>query len=314
MTGDPLPMARPVRFQIFGSATAVCIAAMVGVLSSGPPVATNAMPTAAASPTKKLLFLTHNAFYKHDSLGPAERAVVELGHQGGFEVTALEGYAQEENGIDLSFISAPYLARFDAVMMMTNGELPMNDDQRTALVEFVRGGKGFVAVHQTVVTFYTFLPFGELVGAYFSTGPIFDTTNLSKRVAVLKVEDLEHPATRMLGQSWSLHDEFYQFARQTWDAARPDENRGPTGHPVPMAFSRDRVNVLLTIDSERTDFTGLGPGWMRGGDYPQSWYQRFGRGRSFYTSLGHRADLWSSDPTFRAHIRGAIRWALGLED
>lgn len=267
---------------------------------------------AAVSASKRLLVLTHNAFYKHDSLGPAEQAVVELGRESGFDVEALGGYKQDPDQIDLSFISASYLAQFDAVMMMTNGELPMTDDQRQALVDFVHGGKGLVAVHQTVVTFYTFPAFGEMVGAYFARGPIFDTTNASKRMAVLKVEDRNHPATRMLGETWSLHDEFYQFAQNAWDPAMPEDNRGPTGHPVPMAFSRERVTVLLTLDTERTDFTGL-TGWERGGDYPQAWYQQVGAGRSFYTSLGHRPDLWSSDPMFRAHILGALRWALRLE-
>jgi hypothetical protein len=42
--------------------------------------------------------------------------------------------------------------------------------------------------------------------------------------------------------------------------------------------------------------------------------QDFGEGRSFYTSLGHRDDIWSNDPVFRAHVVGGIRWALGLED
>ena len=50
-----------------------------------------------------------------------------------------------------------------------------------------------------------------------------------------------------------------------------------------------------------------------GGDYPQAWYQDFGEGRSFYTSLGHRDDIWSNDPVFQAHVVGGIRWALGLE-
>lgn len=42
---------------------------------------------------KKLLFLTHAALYKHTSLGPAEKAVIELGKTGGYEVTTVEGYA-----------------------------------------------------------------------------------------------------------------------------------------------------------------------------------------------------------------------------
>ena len=241
---------RPMCRAECGAVAAIGISAVVMLIAVGRPVTTTAMSPGA----KRLLFLTHNAFHKHDSLGPAERAVVELGVQGGFEVTALKGYKQDADEIDLSFISAAYLAQFDAIMMMTNGELPMTAEQKRALIEFVRNGKGFVAVHQTVVTFYTFAPFGELLGAYFAAGPIFDVTNSAKRVAVLKVEDREHPATRMLGDSWSLHDEMYQFAREIWDPAQSEENIGPTGHPVPVAFSRDRVH-----------------------------------GRSFYTSLGHRA-------------------------
>jgi type 1 glutamine amidotransferase len=294
--------------------------AVVGALTMGSvsllglPHALPSSSAAQAVATKKLLFLTHNAFYKHTSLEPAERAVAELGAQGGFDVLSLEGYKQPSDKIDLSIISATYLAQFDAVMMMTNGELPMTDEQKEALVDFVRNGKGFIGVHQTMVTFYTFPPFGEMLGAYFANGPILDPTNKQKRMAVLKVENRKHPATRMLGASWTLHDEIYQFARKTWDPASPKENVGPTGHPVPFAFSRDRVTVLLSVDSEKTDFTGLNKGWERGGDYPQAWYQQFGRGRSIYTSLGHRDDLWSHDHLFRAHILGAIRWALGLEN
>jgi len=71
------------------------------------------------------------------------------------------------------------------------------------------------------------------------------------------------------------------------------------------------VHVLLSIDTGATDLEGLG--LRAGGDYPQSWVREFGEGRSFYTSIGHRDDIWSNDPVFRAHVVGGIRWALGLE-
>src|SRR3954470_19418920 len=74
---------------------------------------------------KKLLFLTHAALYKHSSLAPAEKAVTELGTRGGFDVTTLEGYKQDSNAIDLSILTPEYLARFDALMLMTNGNLPL---------------------------------------------------------------------------------------------------------------------------------------------------------------------------------------------
>jgi len=85
------------------------------------------------------------------------------------------------------------------------------------------------------------------------------------------------------------------------------------GNRIPLGFSRDRVHVLLSVDTRATDLAGLDD-VRRDGDYPQSWIRSFGQGRSFYTSLGHRDDIWSSDPVFRAHVSGGIRWALGLED
>jgi hypothetical protein len=58
--------------------------ALVTVLSWQPDVSTQAA-------RKKLLFLTHAGLYKHSSLGPAEKAVTELGKAGGYDVTTVEG-------------------------------------------------------------------------------------------------------------------------------------------------------------------------------------------------------------------------------
>ena len=261
----------------------------------------------AQAPPKKLLFLTHAALYKHTSLGPAEKAVTELGKAGGFDVTTVEGYKQDAKQLDFSFFTPEYLNQFDGVMMMTNGNLPMSDAQKKMLVDFVRGGKALVGAHCASLTFYNYPEFGDMLGGYFNR-------NLPQgTIAVLKVEDAKHPATKMLGGSWPLVDEFYLFGTAPWDAARPDDNIDVLfKNKIPMGFSRDRVHVLLSLDTERMDLTKQ-PHLKRGGDYPQAWTREYGKGRSFYTSLGHRDDIWSNDPVFRAHISGGIRWALGLE-
>ena len=269
--------------------------------------------TAQPAAKKRLLFLTQCAFYKHDSLPAAERAVVELGKEGGFDATVLEGYKQDADKLDLSFISAQYLAQFDGLMMMTNGELPLDDSQKRALIDFVREGKGFVAVHNAPVTLYTYPPFGQMLGGYF--WKTFNGLARDPRTIFLKVEDRQHPATRMLPERWEVaHEEFYQFGKAPWDPSRPEDNVGAGGQHIPIGFSRDKVHVLLSIDTERTDMTNRPPEWQRGGDYPQAWYQDFGKGRSLYTSLGHSADTWSSNPLFRAHILGALGWAMRIEN
>jgi type 1 glutamine amidotransferase len=278
-------------------------AAILGLGAAGGAGAVSAQDAPA-----RLLFLTHAALYKHTSLDDAEAAVARWGEEGGFEVTTLRGYEQTAPNLDLSSVTGAYLAQFDGVMMMTNGNLPMSGEQREALLDFVREGGGFVGVHNAALTFYDEPEFGEMLGGYFRR------TVGQNRVVVLRVEDTAHPATRMLGTSWPLVDEFYEFGTAAWSADRPEENVDVLfDNRIPIGFSRDRVRVLLSIDTERTDLEGLGE-VSAGGDYPQAWVRRFGEGRSFYTSIGHRDEIWTSDPVFRAHVMGGIRWALGLEE
>jgi hypothetical protein len=266
------------------------------------------VPAGGQAPaTKKLLFLTHAGLYKHTSLGPAEKAVIELGKTGGFGVTTVEGYKQEASQIDLRFLTPEYLAGFDGLMLMTNGNLPLTEAQKKALLDFVASGKGFVGAHCAALTLYDYPAFGDMLGGYYRR------SIKQNAIGVLKVEDPTHPATKMLGGSWPLVDEFYLFGTAPWDASRPTDNIDVLfNHKIPMGFSRQRVHVLLSLDTDNTNLTGL-PDVVRGGDYPQAWWRDYGKGRSFYTSLGHRDDIWSNDPVFRAHIQGGIRWALGLE-
>ena len=62
------------------------------------------------------------------------------------------------------------------------------------------------------------------------------------------------------------------------------------------------------------------------GHFPVSWCKTYGKGKVFYTSLGHREDIWDADPdlkdrknspdiskTYQAHVLGGIEWALGLK-
>ncbi len=263
---------------------------------------------------KTLLFLTHAALYKHSSLAPAERAVSELGAAHGFDVTVREGYKQDTTALDLSFLTPSYLAQFDGLMLMTNGNLPLTDDQKGAIVEYVRSGHAIVGVHCATLTLYNYPAFGEMLGGYYRRSIVPVNAVAAGKTAVLKVEDVTHPATKMLGASWTLNEEFYQFGTEVWDAARPTENVSQVGRlHIPLAFTRDRVHVLLSLDTERTDISDLGPEIKNGGDYPQAWTRTFGSGRVFYTALGHRDDIWSTDEKFRAHVTGGIRWALGLE-
>ncbi len=292
----------------------VQLGGLVGVAAAGsrptaaaqqPAPAGRGVPPPAVPATHKLLFLTHAGLYKHTSLGPAEQAVKEMGKRSGFEVTTVEGYKLEPDQHDFSFLTPQYLNGFDGLMMMTNGNLRFTAGQKQMLLDFVRSGKGFVGTHCATLTFYDHPPFGEMLGGYFYRSA---TNSAQRRIVVLKVEDQNHPATRMLGPSWPAWDEFYVFG----DPNVPGEDVDTLfKNKIPLAFSRERHKVLLSVDTERTSLEGTQ--FKKGGDYPQAWVRDYGKGRVFYTSFGHRDDIWSVDPVFQAHVAGGIRWALGME-
>ncbi len=270
--------------------------------------------TATQAPApKKLLFLTHAGLYKHSSLSVAETVVAELGTKHGFDVTTRRGYTEPSDALDFSFFTPEYLNQFDGLMLFTNGNLPMTTAQKQSIIDFVKGGKGLVGVHSATLTFYDYPEFGEMLGGYYRRSVIPTNQIAEGRIGVLKVEDQTHPATRMLGPSWPINEEFYLLGTAPWDASRPTENISQVGRlHIPLAFSRDRVHVLLSLDTEHMDISGL-QDVEKGGDYPQAWTHEVGRGRVFYTALGHRDETWRDDPVFQAHVTGGIRWALGLE-
>ena len=145
-----------------------------------------------APATKRVLFLTHAGLYKHPSLGPAEAAVTTWGKTGGFEVTTREGYKEDAKALDMSFFTPDYLASFDGLMLMTNGNLPFTAAQKQSIVEFVRNGKALVGTHCATLTMYDYPEFGEVLGGYYLRSLVPTAAVASGKVGVLKVEDQRH--------------------------------------------------------------------------------------------------------------------------
>ena len=156
------------------------------------------------------------------------------------------------------------------MFILTTGELAFTDSQKSAIVSFVEGGGGFIGAHSATDTLYTWPDYGRLVGAYFKEHPW-------TRDATIVVEDRDHPATRSLGASFRLNEEYYTFR----------ENPRPN------------VHVLMSLDAASVGASG---------DFPLAWSQSFGQGRAFYTALGHFDETWE-DERFKAQMRGAINWA-----
>jgi type 1 glutamine amidotransferase len=302
------------------------VLAFVAGVSSLTSTATRAQQPRADA-RKKVLFLTYPGVgapgsHGHASLPAAEEQAVAYGKAGGFDVTTLKGYEPGVGKQDLAFFTPAYLSQFDGLMMMTNGDIGLTPVQKKAIVDFVKNGKAFIGVHCATVMMYDFPEYGEMLGAYYVQSmatPLLgnDVPVNQRRIGVLKVEDNTHPATRMFASSWPIAEEFYTFATAPWTASAPELNiSSPGDFKAPMAFTRDRVHVLLSLDTEHTNLDGFAARARvrKGGDYPQSWWRYWGNGRVFYTSLGHLPETWTNDSAFRAHLTGGIRWALGLEN
>jgi type 1 glutamine amidotransferase len=201
-----------------------------------------------------------------------EKTLIELGAKNGLEVVCSQDSRQE--------ITAENLAKFDAVFFYTTGELPLSETQKADLLAFVRSGKGFAGSHCATDTFYRWAEYGNLIGAYFDGHP------WTQKITAI-VEDTKHPATKHLGASFVIDDEIYQF-------------RGP--------YDRSKLHVLMRLDMKSVSKGGK----RKDNDNALAWVKEYGKGRVFYTALGHRDQVWK-DERFQKHMVGGLRYVMGLE-
>lgn len=170
--------------------------------------------------------------------------------------------------------TAAALKGYDGVFFaQTSGDIPLADP--AAFLAWIKSGRAFVGMHSATDTFPGFPPYIEMIGGQFESHP---PEHITVRC---NVEDTSHPATSSLGKTFTARDEIY----------------------ILKNFDRARVHTLVSLDKH--------PGTGAPGYFPLAWNRTYGRGRVFYTALGHRTDVIESD-WYGRHILGGVRWALGL--
>jgi len=257
----------------------ISIAAALLVSALGTTAEPGAGQAGAAADAPPILFLTHSAGFVHDvvkrpspeELAPAEQALTRMA-AGRFRVDCTQ---------DCAAISAENLARYRALVLYTTGELPVSEENRAALIDWVRHGGALIGIHCATDTWYQFPDYMNLIGGAFDGHPWHQEVRL-------QVEDASHPATRHLESSFAITDEIYQF----------------------KGFRRHPLHVLLHLDTTSIDAS---KGKRADGDYANSWWRDWGEGRVFYTALGHRQEVWD-DPRFQQHLLGGIGWAISGPD
>ena len=236
---------------------------------------------------RKLLIFDLNVGYGgHRSIPTANLAFTLMGTKtGAFETVVSK---------DPSVFKGENLRRFDAVFLNnTVGNLFEDSGLRQSLVEFVYGGGGLLGVHGTSVAF-TRWPgahedwpeFGIMLGArganhYDSDEHVF-----------IKLDDPNHPVNKPFGgKGFEYRDEFFRV-------------HGP--------YSRNRVRVLFSIDTDKTKFQGQPRGncFREDNDYALAWVRRYGRGRVFYSTIAHNPYVFW-DPKMLQFYLAATQFALG---
>jgi type 1 glutamine amidotransferase len=196
------------------------------------------------------------------------------------ELGGMHGFAIEHSEDPAAF-TAGDLDRYAAIVWLNTTGDALDAAGQAAFERYVEGGGGYVGIHAAADTEHDWPWYGELLGcgAWFKNHPPIQEARIETR-------DREHASTRHLEAELKVTDEWYNFK----------------ANPAPCA------QVLLALDE--SSYT-VGAGAM-GDEHPIAWQRRQGSGRVWYTGLGHRIPLYS-EPFFREHVLGGLRWAGALE-
>lgn len=251
----------------------------VKVYETDPPALPATLPRPAV-----LVFSKTNGYRHADSIVAAGQMLEAQARAQGW------GYFATENG---AAFDPAILARFDAVVFNNVSGDVFTPTQRAALKRFIEGGGGFVGIHASGGDFsYAWDWYvNELIGAQFIGHPM----NPQFQRATVRVVDHTHPATAGLPATLERTDEWYSFASPP----------GPGYRPLLMLDEATYRPVFAPLPFYKQDIA-MGP------VHPVAWWHCQGKGRAFYTAMGHTPQSYA-EPAYRAMIGGALRWSLRRE-
>jgi type 1 glutamine amidotransferase len=247
---------------------------------------------------KKILFFSKSSGFEHDMIkkrgdapSPAEKILSELGQKNNLEFSFSK---------DGSLFTPAYLARFDAFFFYTTGDLtkvgtdknpPMTAEGKAAFLEAIHNGKGFIGTHSATDTFHT------PGGSWEANG------------------DNADPYIKMIGGEFIIHGSQQATRQICVDKSFPGmsavpDDFGPLEEWYSLKDFAPNLHVLLVQDTSTMNKSDGNAKAYDRPNYPSTWAHLYGKGRVFYTSMGHREDVWTS-PVFQKVLLGGINWAVG---
>jgi type 1 glutamine amidotransferase len=247
------------------------------------------------SKPRKVLMYTRSVDFEHpvvhrgkqNELSLAEKIVTELAKKNNLEVVC------EKDG--RVFLSKDF-PTFDGFLFQTQGNLlsenckdgspPMTADGKKALLDAIAGGKGFAGCHCASDTFHS----------------------KGSREEATKPEDID-PYIAMLGGEFIRHG----AQQKAWMRVVDDSFPGAVGLKdfnlmeewYSLKNFAEDIHVILVQDTK-----GMVNRDYERPNFPATWARMHNKGRVFFTSMGHREDVWQNE-TFQKLLLGGLNWALG---
>jgi len=261
-------------------------------------LATSAFPmnwvAAAESKKQKVLYFSRSAGFEHDAVklkdgqpSISDRTLTELGGKHGFEVVCTKDGRVFDGDLD----------QYNAIVFYTSGDLskpdkagtpPMSPEGKQKLLQKIAAGKGFVGLHAATDSFHSQGPANQnqaevdpyiaMIGGEF-------IVHGAQQEATIRAASPGFPGVKEFGEVQKLNEEWYTLKN----------------------FAKD-LHVILIEDNE-----GMKGDCYQRPPFPCTWARMHRKGRVFYTSFGHRDDIWTN-PRVQGIILGGLAWAMGNVD
>ena len=210
--------------------------------------------------------------------------LVEWGKEAGFDVECSKDGRIFDQDLD----------KYDAFAFYTCGDLtkedkygnpPMTADGKKRFLDAIAAGKGYVGFHSATDTFHSaggrdqvqteLDPYVAMVGGEF-------IVHGRQQEATMRVTSPKFPGVKEMGEASKFMEEWYALKN----------------------FAKD-LHVILLQETE-----GMVDDCYQRPPFPATWARMHGKGRVYYTSFGHREDIWTN-PEGQEPRPGRIRLGAG---
>jgi len=237
------------------------------------PIAT---PVAPQKP-RKILVYSKPSSYKHKCI-PTGNAL-------------LKAMAEKTKAFSVDFsddvkdYNSENLKKYDAILVnnATHIQKAFTDDSlKKAFISFIENGGGFIGIHAASDGGYEDWPeYTAMIGGSFDGHPWN-----SKGTWGISNEDPEHPLLKSFeGKNFMIKDELYKF----------------------KDYDRTKLRVLLSIN---TSVSPKGKAQRPDNDHAVVWVREHGKGRVFYSSMGHNDEVFWNPQVVAMWLAG-FQYALG---